>query len=102
MSDWDYQNPRLAVAKVMLPILAWLVAILLPLTPIIRAPLPGDAQGYLVMGLILGASCYWGVRARRRGSKLTFRLMTVVPLALLGLSTAVSMSIVLARFLRQP
>ena len=97
MSDWNYQNPRLAVAKVMLPVMAWLIAIFLPLTPIIRAPLPGDAQVYFVLALLLAASCYWGVRARRRGSRLTFRLMTVVPLTLLGLSTVISLSIALAR-----
>jgi hypothetical protein len=99
MSDWNYQNPRLAALKLLLPILAWLVAILLPLVPVIRAPLPSDVQGYLFMGLVLFASCFWGVRARRNGSSIAFRLMTVVPLVLLGLSTIASLSIVLARML---
>jgi hypothetical protein len=102
MSDWDYQNPRLAVARAMLPVMACLVAMVLPLTPIIRAPQLGDPKGYLVMCLVFAASCYWGVTARRRGSRTALRIMTVVPIVLLGLSTITALSIVLARMLGRP
>jgi hypothetical protein len=99
MSDWDYQNPRLVVAKLLLPVVVWLVAALLPLVPIIRDPVPADAQLYLLFGLILATSFYWGIRGRRHGSKMTFRVLIVIPLALLGLSTVASLSIALARLL---
>jgi len=102
MSDWDYQKPRLAVAKVLLPILACLVAILLPLTLVIRLPHVGDEQGYFVMGLVLAGSRYWGVRARRDGSRIAFRLITVLPLALLGLSIVASTALALAGVLLHP
>jgi hypothetical protein len=84
MSDWDYQNPRLVAAKIAIPFMAWLSAIALPLMPVIAPPGPDKVQAGLALGLVLVASCYWGVRARRSGSRIAFRLMTVVPVALLA------------------
>jgi hypothetical protein len=82
-------------AKWMIAFMAWGFAITLPLAWLPLAWTPGaaalsDALEITAMGgLCIALSCYLGIRARRQGSRAGYVLKSMLPLVLLGISTAV-------------
>jgi hypothetical protein len=71
---------------------AWLLAALMPLQ-LGFAALPDLTARELIAGaLVIGLSCYLGLKARRDGSRKGFVLKFVLPLILLGVSTLVVLS----------
>jgi hypothetical protein len=71
-------------------VLAWFCSMLAPLCvlgPASRQSVQGSAITFAVLAAFIGFSCYLGIRARCQGSRIGYRLKSVIPLALLGIST---------------
>jgi hypothetical protein len=87
-------NDRIFVA--MIVFMAWLGAILVP----IRMAVEPHASNLLEMALLFGAafawSCYLGVRARRKGARWAFYLMTALPIVFLATSMIAALVIALS------
>jgi hypothetical protein len=70
----------------------WVFAALGPFI-LVANPRGSDAlKAWLIGVLLIGSSCYLGVKARREGSRTGFLLKLVVPLTLLGISSFIVLS----------
>jgi hypothetical protein len=79
---------------------AWILAASVPLTFLLAAP-PSPAiliKLYIVTAAFIAVSCFRGLKARRDGSRKGFMHKFVLPLMLLGISTAVVLSCKLLGF----
>ena len=80
---------------------AWLASVLALVGPVLlvtlAAPDSDMVELAVVTAALIGFSGYLGVRARRQGSRKGHRLMLVLPLVLLGLSTMAAVLLVVMK-----
>jgi hypothetical protein len=82
------QDFKEGMALVLLIFSAWVSAVMLPWLALVE-PDRGDWRVFLVLAGLIAVSCLLGLRARKEARIFAFGLRTVMPLALLVVSTLV-------------
>ena len=89
-SDFD-----LALHTGVMVLIAWISAFGLPLV-LATGRAPRNTEVLLFPAGFIAASCFLGIRARRKGESTKFVLMTLVPLVLLGITSIVAVVMALS------